>query len=169
MRDMGAINTQRSLSQPSCVEGAADLGVFYSKRSFKPLAQNTFSRRCFMGCVVALLVVFLVLLFPIFVLPVGGGILYGLYETFTNPGFIFFLVIVLGGWVFLLHRSAKADDKYLDETAALFASKDNETDRGKVVRSYILKRNQTERAFNTGKSPPLAACRTFKVTGQRHN
>ena len=151
---LDAINTQRSLSRPSCVEGAADLGVFYSKRSFKPLAQDTFSRRCFMGCVIALLVVFLVLLFPIFVLPVGGGILYGIYDTFFSPGFIFFFVIVLGGVLFLVIYSNKEEDKFLDEQAVLFASKDNDEDRAKVVRAYLLRKNRTERAFNTGKSSP---------------
>ena len=107
-----------------------------------------------MGCVIALLVVLIVLLFPIFVLPVGGGILYGIYDTFFSPGFIFFFVILVVGAIFLVIYSAKADDKFLDEQAALFASKDDETDRDKVVRAYMLRKNRTERAFNTGKSPP---------------
>ena len=82
-----------------------------------------------MGFVIVLLVVLIVLLFPSVALLGGGGVLFGLYETFANPGSIFFLVVVIAGSVCLAHRSAKADSRYLDETATLFASKDNETDK----------------------------------------
>ena len=107
-----------------------------------------------MGFVIVLLVVFIFLLFLVVALLAGGGILFVLYETFTDPVFISFLVVVIVGGGFLVIRAVKADSKYLDETATLFASKDNETDRRKVVRAYLLKRNQVERAFSTRKPPP---------------
>ena len=105
-----------------------------------------------MGFVIVLLVVLIFLLFPVVALLAGGGILFVLYETFTDPVFISFLVVVIVGGGFLVIRAVKADSKYLDETATLFASKDNETDRRKVVRAYLLKRNQVERAFSTRKN-----------------
>ena len=107
-----------------------------------------------MGCVIALLVVLLVLLFPVIFVPLGGLAAYGIFDTFTSPGFILFFVIVLGGVLFLVFYSNKQEDKFLDEQAALFASKDNDEDRAKVVRAYLLRKNRTERAFHTGKSPP---------------
>ena len=109
-----------------------------------------------MGFVIALLVVLLVLLFPVPAVLAGGGVLFVLHETFTDPIFISFLVVVFAVGLFLSSRVAKADSKYLDEIAILFASKDNETDRRKVVRAYWVKRNQAERIFSTiNKKPPL--------------
>ena len=107
-----------------------------------------------MGCVIFLLVVLIVLLFPgigLLGLFVGGGALYGIYEVFSSSGFILFFVIVCGVWALVLFHAHKGEDKFLDEQATLFASKDNDEDRAKVVRAYLLRKNRMDRALNTGK------------------